>query len=148
VESGGVHSGDSSLMLPTQLLNSLVRQKIYEASEKIIQALHIHGPCNIQFLIVDDEIYVIECNVRASRSTPYVSKTTNHNFIALATDVMLGLPVAPIGRLPIPYSVVKVPQFSFRKLRGADPLLHVEMASTGEVSAFGSDIWSAFVTAT
>lgn len=147
VESGGVHSGDSSLMLPAQGLSPLTAKGIEEATKQIVQALAIHGPFNIQYLIVSDEIFVIECNVRASRSFPFVSKATNTNFIALATRVMLG------DNVPVPrsqsmlYTAVKVPQFSFRKLRGADPLLRVEMASTGEVCAFAPDAWGAYLTA-
>lgn len=149
VESGGVHSGDSSLILPPQHLSGDIQEKVEATSRKIVRALHIHGPFNIQYLIVEGDIFVIECNVRASRSFPFVSKALNTNFIETATDVVLGHPVSPVVPSgPLPYVVVKVPQFSFRKLKGADPLLRVEMASTGEVSAFGYDAKSAFLTAT
>ena len=148
VEMGGTHSGDASLMLPSQTLPPLVQAEIIETGRKIAGALSIHGPFNIQFLINEEDVYVIECNVRASRSFPFVSKAYDINFIEVATAVMLGKSVLPMPQRPIPYSVVKVPQFSFKKLRGADPLLHVEMASTGEVSAFAPDVWAAFLTAT
>ncbi len=148
VESGGVHSGDSSLVLPPQTLSPSIQEAIGKTSQKIVKALHIHGPFNIQYLIVGEHIFVIECNIRASRSFPFVSKALNVNFIEAATDVVLGRSVAHVTLPNLPYTVVKVPQFSFRKLRGADPLLHVEMGSTGEVSAFAPDARSAFLTAT
>lgn len=148
VELGGVHSGDSSLLLPSQTISAGVQEEIAQTSARIVKALCIHGPFNIQYLILRDEVFVIECNVRASRSFPFVSKATGLNYCTLACDVMLGKKILPVRTPTLPYVVVKVPQFSFKKLRGADPLLHVEMASTGEVSAFGRDAWEAFLTAT
>lgn len=147
VESGGVHSGDSTLMLPTVTLSTLAKNEIQRISQKISAALAIHGPFNIQFLIQEDVAYVIECNLRASRSFPFVSKALHQNFVSVATRVVLGERLSPIAVTKPAYQVVKVPQFSFHKLRGADPVVKVEMSSTGEVSAFGRDVFEAYVTA-
>ena len=115
----------------------------------IAQALEITGPFNIQFMGKDNDVQVIECNLRASRTFPFVSKTLNHNFISLATQAMCGLKVQPyrISLLDIDYVCVKAPMFSFTRLRGADPNLGVEMASTGEVACFGDTEHEAFMQA-
>src|SRR5690242_3255650 len=138
VENAGVHSGDATLVLPPQDLSPETIRQIEEATRKIGQALNITGPYNIQFIAKDDEIKVIECNVRASRSTPFVSKVMGVDLIEMATKAMAGLPVTeyPATNIPKDYVGVKVPQFSFSRLAGADPVLGVEMASTGEVACF------------
>lgn len=147
VEHGGVHSGDSTMMLPSVVISTGVKHKITLAVGRIAQALSISGPFNVQFLIVGDTPYVIECNVRASRSFPFVSKVLNRNFITQATHIMLGYNGRG-GRIKLPvYQAVKAPQFSFLRLKGADPVLRVEMSSTGEVCAFGRDVYEAYLTA-
>ncbi|KAH9974929.1 carbamoyl-phosphate synth [Lactifluus volemus] len=125
-----------------------VRQ-IEEATAKIGNALNVTGPFNIQFIAKNNEIKVIECNLRAARSFPFVSKVTGIDAIEMATKVMLGLPVEPYpdAGLPADYVGVKVPQFSFSRLSGADPVLGVEMASTGEVACFGRDKYEAYLKA-
>jgi len=145
VEHGGVHSGDATLMLPAVKINAHLTQAVSDTAAKIIKELKVNGPVNIQFLIYKEELFVIECNLRASRSFPFVSKTLGHNFISLATEIALGKKSSPI-KLPKKISqAVKVAQFSFRKLRGADPVLRVEMSSTGEVVGFGRDAYEAFL---
>merc|ERR1712151_165322 len=113
----------------------------------IAKALRITGPFNIQFMAKGNQVQVIECNLRASRTFPFVSKTLNHNFISLATKAMSGVAVEPykISLLDIDYVCVKAPMFSFTRLHGADPNLGVEMASTGEVACFGQDQHEAFI---
>ena len=139
VENAGVHSGDATLILPPQDLDPETVRRIEEATAKIANALNVTGPFNIQFIAKNNEIKVIECNLRAARSFPFVSKVTGVDAIEMATKVMLGLPVEPYPELKLPadYVGVKVPQFSFSRLSGADPVLGVEMASTGEVACFG-----------
>lgn len=147
VESGGVHSGDSTLLFPSVHISKDLVNKITYTSAKIIKTLNITGPFNLQFLVKDQTPYVIECNARASRSFPFVSKALDFNFINLATDVILGLnPKPPHLRLPN-FQAVKAPQFSFHKLRGSDPVLKVEMNSTGEVAGFSADLNEAYLTA-
>ncbi len=145
IEAGGVHSGDSTLMLPTVTLSDSLKKLIDEYVRKIVKALKVHGPFNIQFLIYDDLPYVIECNLRASRSLPFVSKVLHRNFIKIATEIMLGIKHQPIPKKILNYQAIKVPQFSFHKLRGSDPVLRVEMSSTGEVAAFGKDVSDAYL---
>lgn len=147
VENAGVHSGDATLVLPPQDLDQVTVQKIEAATTKIAQALNITGPFNIQFIAKNNEIKVIECNVRAARSYPFVSKVIGVDLIEMATKAMVGLPVDPYPevKLPAAYVGVKVPQFSFTRLAGADPVLGVEMASTGEVACFGEDKYSAYL---
>ncbi|KAL1605791.1 Carbamoyl-phosphate synthase [Nothophoma quercina] len=147
VENAGVHSGDATLVLPPQDLSPETIRQIEDATRKIGQALNITGPYNIQFIAKDDEIKVIECNVRASRSTPFVSKVMGVDLIEMATKAMAGLPVTeyPATNIPKDYVGVKVPQFSFSRLSGADPVLGVEMASTGEVACFGRDKYEAYI---
>ncbi|SMY27811.1 unnamed protein product [Zymoseptoria tritici ST99CH_1A5] len=147
VENAGVHSGDATLILPPQDLDPETVRKIEDATRKIGDALNITGPYNIQFIAKDNEIKVIECNVRASRSFPFVSKVMGLDLIAMATKAMAGLPVRAYPPLNVPadYVGVKVPQFSFSRLAGADPVMGVEMASTGEVACFGRTKYEAYM---
>jgi carbamoyl-phosphate synthase/aspartate carbamoyltransferase len=147
VENAGVHSGDATLILPPQDLDPETIRQIEEATRKIGSALNITGPYNIQFIAKDNEIKVIECNVRASRSTPFVSKVMGVDLIEMATKAMAGLPLTeyPQPNIPKDYVGVKVPQFSFSRLSGADPVLGVEMASTGEVACFGRTKYEAYL---
>ncbi|MCJ1472383.1 hypothetical protein MMC13_001030 [Lambiella insularis] len=149
VENAGVHSGDATLILPPQDLDSDTVQRIEEATRKIGNALNVTGPFNIQFIAKDKEIKVIECNVRASRSFPFVSKVMGVDLVELATKAIMGIPVDAYPKTSIPqdYVGVKVPQFSFSRLSGADPVLGVEMASTGEVACFGRDKYEAYIKA-
>ncbi|KAH6904964.1 aspartate carbamoyltransferase [Coprinopsis sp. MPI-PUGE-AT-0042] len=149
VENAGVHSGDATLIHPPQDLDPQTVRQIEEATAKIGNALNVTGPYNIQFIAKNNEIKVIECNLRAARSFPFVSKVTGIDAIEMATKVMLGLPVEayPDPGLPSDYVGVKVPQFSFSRLSGADPVLGVEMASTGEVACFGRDKYEAYLKA-
>nr|XP_031860128.1 carbamoyl-phosphate synthase, large subunit [Kwoniella shandongensis]KAA5527200.1 carbamoyl-phosphate synthase, large subunit [Kwoniella shandongensis] len=149
VENAGVHSGDATLILPPQDLDPETIQKIEIATQKIGAALNVTGPYNIQFIAKNNEIKVIECNLRAARSFPFVSKVTGIDAIEIATKVMLGLSVTPYPDIKMPpnYVGVKVPQFSFSRLSGADPILGVEMASTGEVACFGKDKYDAYLKA-
>ncbi|WVQ82025.1 carbamoyl-phosphate synthase, large subunit [Cryptococcus sp. DSM 104549] len=149
VENAGVHSGDATLVLPPQDLDPETIRKIEIATQKIGHALNVTGPYNIQFIAKNNEIKVIECNLRAARSFPFVSKVTGVDAIEIATKVMLGLPCTPYPDVKMPpnYVGVKVPQFSFSRLSGADPVLGVEMASTGEVACFGKDRYDAYLKA-
>lgn len=149
VENAGVHSGDATLIHPPQDLDPQTVRQIEEATAKIGNALNVTGPFNIQFIAKNNEIKVIECNLRAARSFPFVSKVTGVDAIEMATKVMLGIPVEsyPDLGLPVDYVGVKVPQFSFSRLSGADPVLGVEMASTGEVACFGHDKYEAYLKA-
>jgi carbamoyl-phosphate synthase large subunit len=142
VENAGVHSGDATMRIPAQTLAPEAQRTIECYTEKIVKALEIIGPYNIQYLVKDGTAYVIECNLRASRSMPYVSKTTGVNLIEIATRVMLGEKLKAIRAAephPIRHVGVKVPQFSFMRLSGADPVLGVEMLSTGEVACLGEN---------
>ena len=147
VEKGGVHSGDATLVFPTFTISETVQKHIAQQVAAIVKALAVHGPFNIQFLIAGGIPYVIECNLRASRSFPFVSKALGRNFISIATDVALGKHCRPLPTRTLTYYTVKVPQFSFRRLRGADPVLRVEMSSTGEVAAMGTDPAEAYLKA-
>ncbi|KAL4907165.1 Aspartate carbamoyltransferase [Aspergillus multicolor] len=149
VENAGVHSGDATLILPPQDLDPETVRRIEEATRKIGNALNVTGPYNIQFIAKDNDIKVIECNVRASRSFPFVSKVMGVDLIEMATKAMIGAPFAEYPPVSIPkdYVGVKVPQFSFSRLAGADPVLGVEMASTGEVASFGRDKYEAYLKA-
>jgi carbamoyl-phosphate synthase / aspartate carbamoyltransferase len=149
VENAGVHSGDATLILPPQDLDPETVRRIEEATAKIGNALNVTGPFNIQFIAKDNEIKVIECNVRASRSFPFVSKVMGVDLIEMATKAMMGKPFEeyPAVNIPKDYVGVKVPQFSFSRLSGADPVLGVEMASTGEVASFGRDRYEAYIKA-
>ncbi|KAJ5772527.1 Carbamoyl-phosphate synthase large subunit [Penicillium odoratum] len=147
VENAGVHSGDATLVLPPQDLSAETIRRIEEATRKIGNALNVTGPYNIQFIAKDNDIKVIECNVRASRSFPFVSKVMGVDLIEMATKAMIGAPFQEYPPVTIPkdYVGVKVPQFSFSRLSGADPVLGVEMASTGEVASFGRDKYEAYL---
>lgn len=175
IENAGVHSGDSTIVLPTQNLNKQTLQKVKKIAEKIAKSLKITGPFNIQFLAIKNNIMVIECNLRASRSLPFVSKVTGVNFAKVATEAILGsgwqswkgsrqradrliitnhqsrVNRSSTGgrettdRTRLNYVAVKSPQFSFARIKGADPVLRVEMASTGEVACFGDDVYEAFL---
>jgi carbamoyl-phosphate synthase/aspartate carbamoyltransferase len=149
VENAGVHSGDATLILPPQDLDPETVRRIEDATRKIGNALNVTGPFNIQFIAKDNEIKVIECNVRASRSFPFVSKVMGVDLIEMATKAIMGVPFAeyPPTNIPNDYVGVKVPQFSFSRLIGADPILGVEMASTGEVACFGRNKYEAYLKA-
>ncbi|KAI9220090.1 hypothetical protein BC828DRAFT_406120 [Blastocladiella britannica] len=147
VENAGVHSGDATLVLPPQDLSPETVEKIRVATAKIGHALNVTGPYNIQFIAKDNEIKVIECNVRASRSFPFVSKVLGVDMIELAIKAMLDMPLPTIDVAEPEHVAVKVPQFSFGRLTGADPVLGVEMASTGEVACFGKDKYDAYLKA-
>ena len=147
VENAGVHSGDATLVLPPQRLYIETMRRIKKMAKKIAKALKIHGPFNIQFIAKDNDVKVIECNLRASRSFPFVSKILRANFIEIATRVMTGQYVSQVNGsfLDLDYVGVKAPQFSFTRLEGADPILGVEMTSTGEVACLGDDFDEAFL---
>uniref|UniRef100_A0A8H7TLC5 ATP-grasp domain-containing protein n=1 Tax=Bionectria ochroleuca TaxID=29856 RepID=A0A8H7TLC5_BIOOC len=149
VENAGVHSGDATLILPPQDLERTTIKRIEEATRKIGAALNVTGPYNIQFIAKDNDVRVIECNVRASRSFPFVSKVMGVDLIELATKAIMNEPFKayPPSDLPANCVGVKVPQFSFSRLSGADPVLGVEMASTGEVASFGVDKYEAYLKA-
>jgi len=146
VENAGVHSGDATMVLPPQNLYIETIRRIKRAAYSIAEALEITGPFNIQFIAKENHIKVIECNLRASRSFPFVSKVTRKNFIDAAVRVMMGKKVSYTGSsLDLDYVGVKSPQFSFTRLKGADPILSVEMASTGEVACLGDNLQEAFL---
>ncbi len=149
VEFAGVHSGDATIQFPPQKLYVETARRIKKISKKIARELQISGPFNIQFLARDNDIKVIECNLRASRSFPFVSKVLKINFIELATRIMLGLPVSKPDKsvFDLDYVGVKASQFSFNRLQNADPKLSVDMVSTGEVGCLGEDARSALLTA-
>ena len=149
IEFAGVHSGDATIQFPPQKLYVETVRRIKRISKEIAKALNISGPFNIQYLAKDNDIKVIECNLRASRSFPFVSKVLKINFIELATKVMLGLPVEKPSKnlFELDYVGIKASQFSFNRLQGADPVLGVDMASTGEVGCIGSDTSSAVLKA-
>jgi len=149
VENAGVHSGDATLVFPPQRLYLETIRRIRKISNKIASSLQISGPFNIQFIARQNEVKVIECNLRASRSFPFVSKMLRLNLIDLATRAILGEPVEkPAGSIfELDYVGVKAPQFSFTRLEGADPVLGVEMASTGEVACMGDDFNEAYLKA-
>ncbi len=147
IEFAGVHSGDATMMFPPQKVYVETIRRIKKISRKIAEALQISGPFNIQFLARDNDIKVIECNLRASRSLPFVSKVLKTNFIDYATRIMLGEKVEkPLKSLfELDYIGVKAPQFSFSRLSKADPVLGVDMASTGEVGCIGDDYYEAIL---
>lgn len=147
VENAGVHSGDATMSIPPHTLTMEVQKKVEDATHKIVKALKIKGPYNIQYLVKEGDVYVIECNLRASRSMPFVSKTRGINLIELATLAMLGKRFSEMKTCGLPsthHTGVKVPQFSFMRLSGADPVLGVEMLSTGEVACLGENFADAF----
>ena len=157
IENAGVHSGDASLVLPPANTSRATQERVKEIAEKVAKAWSITGPFNMQIIHVDDPsggdqgaLKVIECNLRASRSFPFVSKTLGTNFIDVATRALTGHNVPEPVDLMVEkrdYLAVKVPQFSWTRLAGADPYLGVEMASTGEMACFGTDLVEAYWTA-
>lgn len=148
IENAGIHSGDATMVLPPQKTYLETIRRIKIITKKIAEKLEINGPFNIQFLAKNNEIKVIECNLRASRSFPFVSKSTKYNFVEIAIKGMLGKSVQKkYNTIDLDYVVVKSPQFSFDRLRGADPVLSVEMNSTGEVGCFGDDVYEALLKA-
>lgn len=149
VEFAGVHSGDATMVFPAQKVYFETIRRIKRITREIAKALDITGPFNIQFLAKDNDIKVIECNLRASRSFPFVSKVLKVNFIDIATKILLGLPVEKPHKsaFDIDYIGVKAPQFSFSRLQKADPVLGVDMASTGEVGCLGDTFYEAILTA-
>lgn len=152
IENAGVHSGDASLVLPPHTLSAYTKERVRDASRKIVKRLNITGPVNIQFVAKGTDVMCIECNVRASRSFPFVSKTMGVDYIEAATKAIVGedtsdmdLPTLDTRNRPNGYVGVKSPMFSFTRLRGSDPVLGVEMSSTGEVACFGASTEEAFL---
>ena len=141
IEFAGVHSGDATIQFPPQKLYVETVRRIKRVSRQIAAALHINGPFNIQFMARENDILVIECNLRASRSFPFVSKVLKLNLIDLATKIMLGVPVEKPSKnlFDLDYVGIKASQFSFNRLQKADPVLGVDMSSTGEVGCLGDD---------
>lgn len=147
IEFAGVHSGDATIQFPPQKLYIETVRRVKRISRKIAKALHINGPFNIQFMARDNDILVIECNLRASRSFPFVSKVLKLNFIDLATKIMLNVPVEKPNKnlFDLDYVGIKASQFSFNRLQKADPVLGVDMSSTGEVGCIGEDTHTALL---
>ncbi|CRG97470.1 carbamoyl phosphate synthetase, putative [Plasmodium gallinaceum] len=147
VENAGVHSGDATLILPAQNIYVETHRKIKKISEKISKSLNISGPFNIQFICHQNEIKIIECNLRASRTFPFISKALNLNFIDLSTRILIGYDVKPINisLIDLEYTAIKSPIFSFNRLHGSDCILGVEMKSTGEVACFGLNKYEALL---
>ena len=147
VENAGVHSGDATIVFPPQRTFLETMRRIKVIAQKIARELKITGPFNIQFIAKDNDVKVIECNARASRSFPFVSKVMNCNFIELAMRSIMGEKISEINTLSfdLDYVGVKASQFSFTRLKGSDPVLGVEMASTGEVACMGDDFYEAFL---
>ena len=147
IEFAGVHSGDATIQFPPQKIYVETVRRIKRVSRQIARELHINGPFNIQFMARDNDILVIECNLRASRSFPFVSKVLKLNLIDLATKVMLGVPVEKPHKnlFDLDYVGIKASQFSFNRLQKADPVLGVDMASTGEVGCLGDDTSTALL---
>ncbi|MBN2423279.1 carbamoyl-phosphate synthase (glutamine-hydrolyzing) large subunit [Candidatus Woesearchaeota archaeon] len=147
IENAGVHSGDATMVIPPQRLFIETIRRIKSISQQIANALKITGPFNIQFIAKDNEIKVIECNLRSSRSFPFVSKVLKTNFIEMATNAILGMDVTKslMPTLELDYVGIKAPQFSYSRLKGADPVQSVEMASTGEVACLGENIYDAYL---
>jgi carbamoyl-phosphate synthase large subunit len=147
VENAGVHSGDATLVLPPQRTYLETMRRVKNIARQIAKSLNITGPFNIQFIAKNNEVKVIECNLRASRSFPFASKVFKINLIDLATRIIMGKRVPRIDRsaFDLDYVGVKAPQFSFTRLKGSDPILGVEMVSTGEVACLGDDFNEAFL---
>jgi carbamoyl-phosphate synthase large subunit len=155
VENAGVHSGDATLVLPPQSLDDKVKARCKQVAEKVAKAWNITGPFNMQIIKADDpeggepQLKIIECNLRASRSFPFVSKVLGVDFIDVATKALVGEQVPdPMDPMAVErdYVATKIPQFSWTRLAGADPFLGVEMASTGEMACFGKDLIEAYWT--
>ena len=149
VENAGVHSGDATLVFPPQRTYLETIRKIERITAEIARSLRISGPFNVQYLAQGTNVKVIECNLRASRSFPFVSKVYKHNFVEMAVKAAMGCPIGKNGRSPhdLGYVGVKAPQFSFTRLQGADPTVGVEMSSTGEVGCLGDDFEEALLKA-
>ena len=147
IENAGVHSGDATIVLPPQTINVETRARIEDVGRAVARALEITGPFNIQFLAKDNQVYVIEANLRASRTFPFISKVTGVNMISLFVDALFTPNIPSVTMPSLAFTAVKAPQFSFSRLTGADPILHVEMASTGEVACFGEDLEEAYLKA-
>lgn len=151
IENAGVHSGDATMVMPPQRLYFETIRRIKKITKAVAKELHISGPFNIQFLAKNNQVKVIECNLRASRSFPFSSKVTGYNFIEIASYAMLDHPKIeeikkmPIKTLELDHIGIKAAQFSFSRLKGADPTLGVEMSSTGEVATFGDEIHEALL---
>jgi carbamoyl-phosphate synthase large subunit len=147
IENAGVHSGDATIVLPPQRTFLETIRKIKIITKKIAKSLSISGPFNIQFIAKENEIKVIECNLRASRSFPFVSKVLKVNFIDLATKIIMGKSISHVNvsSFDLDYVGVKAPQFSFTRLKGSDPVSGVEMVSTGEVACLGDDFNEAYL---
>jgi carbamoyl-phosphate synthase large subunit len=147
VENAGVHSGDATIVLPPQRTYLETMRRVKHITKKIAKSLQITGPFNIQFIAKDNDVKVIECNLRASRSFPFVSKTLKINFIEIATRLMLDEKVPKIDKssFDLDYVGIKASQFSFTRLKGSDPVTGVEMSSTGEVACLGDDFNEAFL---
>ncbi len=147
IEFAGVHSGDATMMFPPQKVYVETIRRIKKITNRIAEELNISGPFNIQYLAKDNDIKVIECNLRASRSLPFVSKVLKTNFVDLATKIMLNVPVEKPDKslFDLEYIGVKAPQFSFSRLAKADPILGVDMSSTGEVGCIGEDYYEAIL---
>lgn len=145
IENAGIHSGDATIVIPPQRLYLETIRRCKKITREIVKALGVTGPFNIQFIAIDNAIKVIECNLRAARSFPFVSKATNYNFIRIATEVLIGQhKKGAYETLELDHVAVKTPQFSYNRLKGANPVAHVEMASTGEVAVLGDNLSEAF----
>lgn len=146
IENAGIHSGDATIVIPPQRIYLETIRQTKNLTKQIVKALNITGPFNLQFISKDNAVKVIECNVRASRSFPFVSKVVNHNFIDAAIKAILGLPTAlSCETLELDWIGVKTSQFSFNRLKGSNPVAHVEMSSTGEVGCVGDTFHEAFM---
>jgi carbamoyl-phosphate synthase large subunit len=146
VENAGVHSGDATMSLPAMTIDEITKEKMRRTTRKIARGLHIKGPFNIQYLVKDRNVYVIECNLRASRSMPFVSKAIGKNLMEIAASAMMGEKIED-GEAVAERFGVKYPQFSFMRMEGADPVTGVEMVSTGEVACFGRSFEEALLKA-
>ncbi len=145
IEDAGVHSGDATIVLPTQRVNDFCKNEMLKAATALAKALDITGPFNIQFLLKDNQVFIIETNLRASRTFPFISKVTGLNFIDLFVKCLFEKDVKKISLPNSSFTAVKVAQFSFARLTGASPQLGVEMASTGEVACFGENVEEAYL---
>lgn len=146
IENAGIHSGDATIVLPPQKLYLETIRQAKQIAKKLTKALNLSGPFNLQLIASDNHLKVIEMNVRASRSFPFVAKVTKYPLASTLADILLGdAKFVPYESLDLDYVGVKTPQFSYHRLKGANPVAHVEMASTGEVAALGSDLFEAFL---
>lgn len=143
IENAGVHSGDASILYPPQRVYMMTEKRVMDSAEKLVKALKLSGPFNMQFLGISSNVFIIEMNARASRTFPFISRATGHNFGRMIVDAYYKNGKKKIVEYPN-HVLVKAAQFSFTKLNGADPVLHVEMSSTGEAACFGKDVYEAF----